>query len=148
MENTLPDDRILRFISKHHLLTLATINQGKPWTCSCFYVYMEELNLFVFTSDMDTLHSQNMLEQSSVAGNIALETNIIGKIQGIQFTGKVKILKDRELQEARAAYVRRFPIAAVMETTLWGLEVEMIKMTDNILGFGKKLYWHKGSENP
>lgn len=147
MEKNLPEKRMLRFIGKHHLLTLATLNQGKPWTCSCFYVYREEHNLFVFTSDMETIHSRNMLEQEWVAGNIALETKIIGKIQGIQFTGRVRILEDRELHTARTAYIKRFPVAAIMETTLWGLEPEMMKMTDNLLGFGKKLYWHKGSEN-
>lgn len=147
MSDKNPDQRIIDFIARHHLFTLATINQGEPWTASCFYVYQEETNQFIFTSGMQTRHSQNMLEQPYVAGNIALETKIIGKIQGIQFTGKARKLEGDDLKRAEKAYIRHFPVAMLMETVLWALDVEMIKMTDNKFGFGKKLYWHKDSEN-
>jgi uncharacterized protein YhbP (UPF0306 family) len=48
------------------------------------------------------------------------------------------------LQKASRAYLRRFPVAALMETRLWMVELTHIKMTDNRLGFGKKLVWEKG----
>jgi uncharacterized protein YhbP (UPF0306 family) len=147
MNEPFPDKRILNFIRRHHLFTLATLNRQSPWTASCFYVFVEGTNEFVFTSGMDTLHGRNMIENNEVAGNIALETKIIGKIQGIQFTGKVKKLEGDELAKAKKAYTRRFPMAMLMETVLWKFEVDMIKMTDNTFGFGKKLYWYKDSEN-
>ncbi|MCX6270143.1 MAG: pyridoxamine 5'-phosphate oxidase family protein [Bacteroidetes bacterium] len=142
------DERIIKFINKHHLFTLATVFEGKPWTSSCFYVYERELNLFVFTSDPETNHGKHMLEQRFVAGNIALETRVIGKIKGIQFTGCSRLLKEDELRAGRSAYMKRFPISIIMDTIFWGLEPEMIKMTDNKLGFGRKLYWHKDSKTP
>ena len=39
--------------------------------------------------------------------------------------------------------LKKFPYAVLMKTTLWILEIEYIKMTDNRLGFGKKLIWEK-----
>jgi uncharacterized protein len=35
----------------------------------------------------------------------------------------------------------RFPVAALMDTRLWIVRLTFIKMTDNRLGFGKKLIW-------
>ncbi|MHC1708722.1 MAG: pyridoxamine 5'-phosphate oxidase family protein [Bacteroidales bacterium] len=147
MNDLKPDSKIISFIRHHHLMALATLNQGKPWTASCFYVYLEESQQFIFTSALHTLHSKNMIDNQSVAGNIALETKIIGKIQGIQFTGTARKLSGEELKQAKKFYIRRFPVAMLMETELWALDIEMIKMTDNKLGFGKKLYWYKDSEN-
>jgi hypothetical protein len=135
------DKRILSLISKHHVLSLATCDGAKPWVASCFYVYMETLNLFVFTTDAETLHGSQMLLNPHVAGNILLETNIPGKIRGLQLSGKVRLLAGEENTMAARAYIRRFPVAALMDTTFWGLEPELLKMTDNRLGFGVKLYW-------
>ena len=141
-----PDKRILNFIKHHHLFTLATLHVGKPWTASCFYVYLEDTDQFVFTSDLHTQHAHDMLDLTWVAGNISLETRIIGKIQGIQFTGRSHKLEGEEQKRAEKDYLKRFPVAILMETVLWAVDVEFIKMTDNNLGFGKKLYWDKGSE--
>lgn len=40
-------------------------------------------------------------------------------------------------------YLKRFPFAALMDTTLWVLQIDYAKMTDNRLGFGKKLIWER-----
>ncbi|MNF14966.1 hypothetical protein D3C80_2173750 [compost metagenome] len=42
---------------------------------------------------------------------------------------------------ARARYCKRFPIAKVMKAPVWQLNLQEVKMTDNTLGFGKKLHW-------
>jgi len=141
-----PDKRILSFIRRHHLMTLATQAEGKPWTASCFYAFLPEQVLFVFTTDPDTLHGRQMLASGDVAVNIALETRIIGKIQGLQMGGKAFILEDEMLKEGKKAYLLRFPVAAIMDTLLWGFRPEVIKFTDNKLGFGKKLYWYRNPD--
>jgi uncharacterized protein len=138
--NELPD-RIIKFIKKHHLLTLATMDENGPWCCSCFYTFIKEENLFVITSDIKTKHIQNIRNSKNVAGTIALETKIIGKIRGIQFSGTLEELEDDKLKIAKKAYLKRFPIARLMETTLWGISLKYVKMTDNRLGFGKKIIW-------
>jgi uncharacterized protein YhbP (UPF0306 family) len=78
-----------------------------------------------------------------VSGTIALETRIVGKIRGVQFSGTMKELKGDELKSSRSAYLRRFPIARLAELHLWALEPFYIKMTDNRLGFGTKLVWEQ-----
>jgi uncharacterized protein YhbP (UPF0306 family) len=131
------------FIHKHHIFTLATSSDNQPYTCTCFYVFLDDLNLFVFTSDRTTRHIAEAEIQPRVAGAIALETSIVGKIQGIQFTGQIRKLQNNELKISENAYIRKFPVAILKETTLWGIEPDFIKMTHNRLGFGKKLIWNK-----
>jgi uncharacterized protein YhbP (UPF0306 family) len=137
------DNRITDFIEEHHVLTIAVSNHHVPWVASCFYVYMKEQNLFVFTSDHDTRHIKDFQTTpgGEVAGTIALETKITGKIRGIQFSGIMKELAGQQEKEAKRAYLDKFPIARLSKLTLWSIEPYFIKMTDNRLGFGKKLLW-------
>ncbi|MDD5509104.1 MAG: hypothetical protein PHD25_12400, partial [Bacteroidales bacterium] len=46
--------------------------------------------------------------------------------------------------ESRVAYLKRFPYAIATKLDLWVLELEYVKMTDNRLGFGKKIEWRRG----
>ncbi len=137
------DKRIVTFIKKHHVLTLATCSGNKPWCANCFYVYLEDLNLFIFTSDNSTKHIQDVLEQDLVAGSIVLETSVIGKIRGIQLRGKMWKPDKRLLKKVKIAYLKKFPVAMLMKTNLWVVEPSLLKYTDNRLGFGKKLIWEK-----
>lgn len=137
------DKRIIRFLQKHHVFTLATSNNNEPYVCTCFYVYLEAENLLVFTSDYNTRHVRELENQPRAAGAVALETMVIGRIQGIQLSGVCTPLDKNLLSSARAAYHKRFPVSLLMELTLWGLEPDYIKMTHNSLGFGKKLVWEK-----
>jgi len=82
-----------------------------------------------------------MLAQPLVAGAVALETTMIGKIQGIQFTGKSVLLEGEIYENANNAYLKKFPLANFKKLVLWGIKPDFIKMTHNRLGFGKKLIW-------
>jgi uncharacterized protein len=142
-----PEKLITDFIHKHHIFTLATSVNNIPYTSTCFYVYVDELRMFVFTTDFETRHASEMLAQPHVAGAVALETSMIGKIQGIQFTG-FSVLLDGDVYElANSAYLRKFPIANFKKLVLWGIKPDFIKMTHNRLGFGKKLIWREENEN-
>jgi uncharacterized protein YhbP (UPF0306 family) len=137
------DPRIIRFFKRHHVLTIATSVNNEPWCANCFYVYMKNENALVFTTDTNTRHGQDFLKNNAVAGSVVLETRIIGKIRGIQFQGIVSEPEGKLLEEANDAYMKRFPVAILMETHLWIVHLTNIKMTDNRLGFGKKLTWTK-----
>jgi hypothetical protein len=139
----LPDKRIVDFIKEHHVLTLATSFEEEPYCANCFYVYLEEENGLLFTSDYSTKHIQQASHNIYVAGSIVLETNIVGKIQGIQFQGIISEPKGELHTKVRSAYLKRFPVAMLMKTTLWVVDLTFIKFTDNRLGFGKKLVWEK-----
>ena len=70
-----------------------------------------------------------------------LETMFIGKIRGIQFQGIVSEPEGELLSKAKKQYLKTFPVAALMDTHLWVVKLTYIKMTDNRLGFGKKIIW-------
>jgi len=138
------DQRIIKFFKKHHVLTIVTTVKNEPWCANCFYTYLEDDNLLVFTTDEDTRHGKEFLENPIVAGSVVLETMIVGKIQGIQFQGTVYKPAGAELDKVKSRYLKRFPVAALMDTHLWAVKLTYIKMTDNRFGFGKKLIWTTG----
>ena len=136
-----PDKRIVKFLHRHHVMTLATCCDNRPWCCQCFYVYVDRLFGLVFTSDVTTRHIAEAIQQPYIAGSIVLETKVVGKLQGIQFEGILVEAGGELLKEIKIAYMKRFPFALLMDTNLWFLKLLTMKMTDNRLGFGKKLYW-------
>jgi len=135
------DGRIIKFFRKHHVLTIATSVGNEPWCANCFYVYLEDENALIFTTGKDTRHGKEFTENPLVAGSVVLETMLIGKIRGIQFQGTVSEPEGDLLEKAKSAYLKRFPVAALMDTQLWAVKITLIKMTDNRLGFGKKVIW-------
>ena len=136
-----PEKRVVDFINEHHVLTVATCIENNPWCANCFYVWLEDENCFVFTSDDATKHVQDVAVNPKVAGSVVLETSTVGKIRGIQFRGFMQIPENELASKAKFAYLKRFPFAVLMKTLLWVVHVDYIKMTDNRLGFGKKIVW-------
>ena len=133
------DKRIIDFIKRHHVLTLATTScDGEPYCAACFYAYDKERNHLIFTSDDATRHAQEMSQNSKVAIGITLETRVVGKVQGAQICG----IAERGDDKDKAHYIKRFPYAAVAPLNIWSVTPTFIKLTDNTLGFGKKLIWN------
>ena len=155
--------RITRFLRHHHVLTISTISEQGSWTAHCFYAFIPDHQALVFTTDPETRHGREMLQNPNVSGGIMLETRVIGKIRGIQLTGRAVPCHPREggnlesivtpsltmnaphlsATEVRTAYLKRFPFALAVKLDLWILHIDYIKMTDNQLGFGKKLEWRR-----
>jgi uncharacterized protein YhbP (UPF0306 family) len=129
-------EKIERFIGEHHLLSLATMGD-RLWCCSMFYAYDPQSVLFIVASDETTEHMKNVAQNIHVAGTVALETQTVGKIQGIQFVGVMEACADAH----KSLYFDAFPYARVMNPTLWMIRLDEVKMTDNTLGFGKKITW-------
>lgn len=139
------DRKIISFFRKHHVLTIATTVNNEPWCANCFYAYLEEENSLIFTTGGDTRHGKEFTLNPVVAGSVVLETMVLGKIRGIQFQGIVSEPEGELLSKAKRAYLFRFPVAALMDTRLWIVKLTYLKMTDNRLGFGKKLIWPETS---
>ncbi len=132
-------EKVEAFLEKHHLLSLATSKKSRSHSASLFYAYDPETVSFVVASDMKSEHIQNVLSNPEVSGTVALETDEVGKIQGIQFQAQMRIAT----KEEGTRYFKAFAYAKVMNPTLWTITMRTIKMTDNRLGFGKKLYWSR-----
>jgi hypothetical protein len=129
-------EKIVSFINKHHVLSLATFANSELSVCNLFYAFDETKKTFVVASSDETTHIQHILENPSIAGSIVLETKSVGKIQGLQFRGIFLPLEEEELKKL---YFKTFPYALAMKPKLWKIKIEYFKMTDNNLGFGKKI---------
>jgi uncharacterized protein len=146
------EQRIIEFIGEHHLLSFAAAGGGDIWCASLFYAFDEKIPAFIITSDAHTRHIKLALEnlhpdnssQAVVAGTIALETEKIGMIRGLQFKAILKKADSSLFNEHRLLYLKRFPYAVLKGGELWVLELEEVKFTDNRLGFGSKLHWKNG----
>ncbi|MFA6335269.1 MAG: hypothetical protein WCX48_06900 [Bacteroidales bacterium] len=143
--------QIVEFIKEHHVLTLAAANGSDIWCSHAFYAFVEEELLFVITSEEKTRHIQLAIESGlyavepdshTVAGAIALETEKVGMIRGLQFKAQISKCDDSYLNSYRLRYLKRFPYAILKGGDLWLLRLVEVKYTDNRLGFGKKMNWH------
>ncbi len=134
--------KINTFLQEHHVMSLATTDFKELSVCSLFYAFSEELNSFVVASSDDTLHIKHINQNANISGNILLETETIGKIQGVQFRGVFEVIKDNSLKKL---YFKKFPYALAMVPKLWQIKVSYFKMSDNRLGFGKKIIWQDSS---
>jgi hypothetical protein len=139
--------RIKSLFRRHHLLTIATVSEQGAWCASCFFAWDEENNTLVITTDPDTRHGAELRSNPSVAGTIALETMRVGRIRGAQFTGTTSEPAGDGLKRARRIYLKRFPYAALVDLHLWTITLNHIKLTDNRLGFGKKIIWDSKSQD-
>ncbi len=143
IEKTIPK-RVRDFICGHHVLTLASASNTDIWCANAFYVFVEEENLLIITSQENTRHIQvalsSVLENQVpvVSGSIVLETETIGKIQGLQFKAKLIKIEDT-FSNYKFMYLKRFPYAILKGGELWLLKFTELKFTDNRLGFGKKI---------
>lgn len=120
-------------------MSLATYSEDEISSCNLFYAFDKDLTSFVVASADDTLHVTHIKNHSNVAGTVVLETKTVGKIQGVQFRGKFIELENKNL---KSLYFKTFPYALAMQPKLWQIKINYFKMTDNKLGFGKKLEWN------
>ncbi|MDD5399781.1 MAG: pyridoxamine 5'-phosphate oxidase family protein [Sulfurimonas sp.] len=132
--------KVNSFLQKHHVLTLATTDGGELSACNLFYVFDNQKIAFVVASGDDTMHIKNITKNPKVAGTVVLETKTVGKIEGIQFRGDFLPLEDDELKKQ---YFKNFPYALAMNPKLWQIKINYFKLTDNTLGFGKKIIWQE-----
>ncbi|MEA3370633.1 MAG: pyridoxamine 5'-phosphate oxidase family protein [Campylobacterota bacterium] len=133
-------EKIATFLSEHHVMSLATSSDEELSVCSLFYTYSKSAKSFIVASSDDTRHIEHIKTNADIAGNILLETQSVGKIQGVQFRGKFIALEDEAL---RKLYFKAFPYARALSPKLWEIKVNYFKMTDNRLGFGKKIIWQE-----
>lgn len=142
--NNSVEENVVKFIKKHHVMAIATLSEeGLPRTANLFYVYDKENASFIFTSSLLTNHGLDMERDERVGANVVLETSNIGQIEGLQIEGRANRVTKEEFSSARRKYIRKFPYAIVVDLELWILKADFLKMTNNKLGFGKKIIWKR-----
>ena len=142
--------RIIDFLDEHHVLSLATNGDDGVSVCNLFYAFDKDTHSFVVASSEDTLHVKHTFQNSNIAGTVVLETKTVGKIQGLQFRGEFLHPKSTsshsltahvEDEGLKKLYFKTFPYALAMNPKLWQIKVNYFKLTDNRLGFGKKIVY-------
>ncbi|MDE1189758.1 MAG: YhbP family protein [Pantoea sp.] len=134
---------LIRYLKKQHALSLCATDGDDLWCANCFYVFDESRMVFWLMTEPDTRHGQLMQANPRVAGTVNGQPKTVLLIKGVQYRGHIQRLSDEAEQQARHAYQRRFPISRAVTAPLWEIVLEEVKMTDNALGFGKKIVWQR-----
>ncbi len=85
-----------------------------------------------------TRYIREALTNNIVALTIARHTLFINRIKGLQILGNIAELHDEDLKNS---YMKTFPVSDLLPFKLWAIAPYYIKMTNNTLGFGKKIIW-------
>ena len=134
------DERIVKFLKKMHLASVCVIDdEAQPYAFSAFYAFDEISFSLLLASSHESSHIKFLKNSKLVAGTVALDTKIVGKIEGVQFQGVMQKAgnNDKEL------YFNKFFYARAMNPEIWCVCLEKVKFTSNTLGFGKKIQWQK-----
>ena len=137
------EKKITAYIQENKVLTIATSVNDIPYCANCFYVFDEANKTLIFLSDPSTRHIVEALQNNKIGGSIQNGVTTVAKIQGIQFTGDFINPTDEQATHFYNAYYKNFPFAKAKPSPIWGIQLNWIKMTDNTLGFGKKLIWER-----
>lgn len=99
---------IQEYLEKARLMQVSTSKDNKPWTCSVYFAYDEDLNLY-WISLPTTRHSQELRENEHVAGTIVLPHTPGEDVRGLQFEGVAKEITttDKGFEHALLTYAKR-----------------------------------------
>jgi uncharacterized protein YhbP (UPF0306 family) len=82
-------------IDKTVHMSLATSKNNKPWVCEVHFAYDEDLNLY-FRSKASRRHSQEIVANPNVAGNVIKQHELDEMPVGLYFEGTCERLNEGE----------------------------------------------------
>jgi uncharacterized protein YhbP (UPF0306 family) len=93
-------------------MSLATTANNKPWVCEVHFSYDDELKLY-FISTLARRHSNEIANNSNVAGSI-VEQHVVGKkVRGVYFEGTAELLDGVDNKNpAYLTYSERFNLGS------------------------------------
>lgn len=147
MSRTELHTKLLDYLDRHNVATLATQGPNGPWASAVFYVN-DRLTLY-FLSAPTAQHSRNLEGDPRVAATVQEDYSEWPQIKGVQLAGKVSRLDAVESLRAAACYARKFAftdvgqepgaIAVAMKKIAWyRLEPDCLYFIDNSLGLGHR----------
>lgn len=138
------NEQIIRFISSQTCASICcTDSEGNPYCFSCFYAFKREEGILCYKTSAASKHELLIAENPSVAGTILPDKLNKLQIKGIQFEGVVLPSGHTLADDASRFFHKQFPIALAMPGEIRVIRINHIKMTDNSLGFGKKITWSR-----
>ncbi|MBI4163758.1 MAG: pyridoxamine 5'-phosphate oxidase family protein [Candidatus Aenigmarchaeota archaeon] len=139
----------INILEQNTLLTLTTVDKNQPCSCTAYYVFDEELNLYIWT-DPQTLHCKNIERNPKVSVSIFNSGQEWGSfLQGLQTLGKAIVVSEKELTKAGNLYLQRYPQSSnfvktpkdfhseKFQSRIYKIELEKIKVLDEKI-FGKE----------
>ena len=149
MNDATLEARIAGFLHAHHVVSLATSDQGAVHAASVMYA-PDGFDLY-WMSDPKSRHSQHLERSSAVAATIAPDYTDFPEIRGLQIAGTAARLgQAQEAAYARALMLQRYAflreLAAAPEAlrqafetgAFYRLRPQTITLIDNSRGFGQK----------
>lgn len=147
MSRTELHTKLLAYLGRHNVATLATQGPNGPWASAVFYVN-DGLTLY-FLSAPTSRHSRNLEGDPRVAATVQEDYSEWRQIKGIQLEGKVSRSDGVDSLRAAACYARKFAftdasqapsaIAAAMKKIVWyRLEPACLYFVDNSVGIGHR----------
>jgi len=88
-------------------------------------------------------HSRILLQNPKVSGTIMPDKLNKLAVKGIQFTGVVLAENDPLCLDAFKKYHSRFPLAIAVPGVVSVIQLNQLKMTDNVTGIFKKHLWQR-----
>ena len=136
-------EEIREYLEAHHVLTLATCDEGGAWATPLFYVSDEALDLY-FLSDPATRHCRAIVKNPEVSAAIHGGSTTWSEITGLQLHGWAGALDhEREEEYALAPYVGKFPFVMPLIPSEWShrlyrIRPQWLRLIDNSRGLGFK----------
>jgi uncharacterized protein YhbP (UPF0306 family) len=139
------NENIIQFLQKQTCATICCVDeQGRPYCFSCFYAFNIEKGLLYFKSSIDSHHSVLMKKNPFIAGTVLPDKLNSLLAKGIQFEGIVLHELHFLTKESSHYYHKKHLMALAIPGKTWAIQIDRIKMTDSIKGFGKKITWNRG----
>ncbi|MBK8610718.1 MAG: pyridoxamine 5'-phosphate oxidase family protein [Chitinophagaceae bacterium] len=143
------DEIIKQFIGEQNCASICCVDESRqPYCFSCFYAFNAEVGLLYFKSSSNSRHAALMKINPFVAGTILPDKLNKMSIKGVQLKAIVLDSKQQPVIRTLGIYLKKYPMALAMPGEIWVLQINHIKMTDNTLGFGKKIVWDRTQDLP
>ena len=139
--NPLPKP-ISQFLKEKHIVSFTAHYREDFWAANCFYVFDEQKVRLIVMTKTTTRHAQLMLKNNHIVGTIAGQPNKIKDMEGIQFTALAHLLENQEeRKKAFDIYIKKQPLAKLVNSDIWEISFTEIKHTSNKLTFANKTHW-------
>jgi uncharacterized protein YhbP (UPF0306 family) len=139
--------KIIVFLKKQTAASISCISEiNEPYSFSCFFAFNSTEKLLYFKSSESALHSRIILKNPKVSGTIMPDKLNKLSIKGIQFAGEVLDRNEPFCADASGNYYSKFPLAVTIPGVIWTIQLNQLKMTNNVLGIFEKFSWQRDQQ--
>lgn len=99
---------LAKLLKQKHIMQLATVSSGKPWSCTVYYLADEQLNLY-WASTPSRRHSREIATNPNISIAIVVSGEKGQEVIGIQAEGTAGMIKEPgDIQPIAKKYAAAF----------------------------------------